>query len=125
MCFFETSPCSNGEHPTIERELFRALHECDARYLIWQQLKDGPGSYAFQRAARTDKGVSAVRQVCSIQLRLSPEQTANLKQIAEDVNEKLPEGARLLVSSFLLKIYLLRYSSTRRASCHKGLQLEE
>lgn len=119
-----TFPCRNAEFPTVERELFRALHECDGHYLTSQQLKDGPASYAFQRAARTDKGVSAVRQVCSIQFRLTPEQTTSLKQIVEDVNKKLPEGMRLFLPS-LCECTCLRYSTTWRASCYEGFQLEE
>lgn len=51
---------------TIEEELFNALFK--TKY-ITQECFDVVQNMQYQRAARTDKGVSAVRQVVSLKLR--------------------------------------------------------
>ena len=51
--------------PTIEEELLQALSKADA---IPADLKDWPSKLLFQRCARTDKGVSAARQVVSLKI---------------------------------------------------------
>lgn len=51
---------------TIEEELLKALHK---NKLINTEGFNQPQMIHFQRAARTDKGVSAVRQCCSMKLR--------------------------------------------------------
>lgn len=51
---------------TIEEDLHIALHKCKLiDDIAFNQIQN----IQFQRAARTDKGVSAVRQVCSLKLR--------------------------------------------------------
>ncbi|VEN59748.1 unnamed protein product [Callosobruchus maculatus] len=69
---------------TIEEDLFKALHKAgfinDSCYNQVQNMQ-------FQRAARTDKGVSAVRQVVSLKL---PENFDIVK-----VNKELPEQIRV------------------------------
>lgn len=52
--------------PTIEEELFKAL--LGANFMT-QQAFEQVQTIQFQRAARTDKGVSAARQVVSLKLR--------------------------------------------------------
>lgn len=51
---------------TIEAELLKALHKTK---MINDEGFNQPQMIHFQRAARTDKGVSAVRQCCSMKLR--------------------------------------------------------
>lgn len=51
---------------TIEEELFKAMHK---HKWITDESFESSQVICFQRAARTDKGVSAARQVCSIKLR--------------------------------------------------------
>lgn len=53
---------------TIEEDLCKALLKTN---LITQEAYDQMQTIHFQRAARTDKGVSAVRQVVSLKLRMS------------------------------------------------------
>ncbi|CAH2001968.1 unnamed protein product [Acanthoscelides obtectus] len=69
---------------TIEEDLFKALHKAKfINDLCYDQVQN----MQFQRAARTDKGVSAVRQVVSIKL---PE-----NMDIEQVNKELPDVIRL------------------------------
>lgn len=51
---------------TIEEELLKAFFK---NKLINEEGLNQPQMIHFQRAARTDKGVSAVRQCCSLKLR--------------------------------------------------------
>lgn len=51
---------------TIEEDLLTALLKAN---FITEEAFSTPQLIQFQRAARTDKGVSAVRQVVSIKLR--------------------------------------------------------
>uniref|UniRef100_A0A1I8P769 Pseudouridylate synthase 1 homolog n=2 Tax=Stomoxys calcitrans TaxID=35570 RepID=A0A1I8P769_STOCA len=69
---------------TIEEELFKAMLK---NKWITDESFDQAQLCMFQRAARTDKGVSAARQVCSIKL---PEDL-DIKAL----NEDLPEQIRL------------------------------
>lgn len=56
----------NPNVPTIENELFNAMLR---QKWITEENKVKPWTIAFQRGSRTDTGVSAVRQVCSLWLR--------------------------------------------------------
>lgn len=69
---------------TIEESLLSALLK--ARFITEEQFED-VREIKFQRAARTDKGVSAVRQVVSLQL---PNHVNK-----EDINEYLPKDIRV------------------------------
>ena len=51
--------------PTIEDELAQALWKAGA---IPENHRDNFGKLNFQRCARTDKGVSAARQVVSLKI---------------------------------------------------------
>ncbi|KAI8994325.1 pseudouridine synthase, partial [Gaertneriomyces semiglobifer] len=64
-------------NPNVET-IEKALHEALAK----------AGGIAFMRAARTDKGVHAIGQVCSLKLRLTP-------TIVEDLNANLPPQIRV------------------------------
>nr|CAD7260205.1 unnamed protein product [Timema shepardi] len=70
---------------TIEEELINSMLKAD---LISEEAFTTPQQMQFQRAARTDKGVSAARQVVSLKL---PE-----KAKVEEINEHLPEQIRAL-----------------------------
>lgn len=56
----------NPHSRTIEEDLIAALLKAE---LITQEAFDQIQNIQFQRAARTDKGVSAVRQIVSLKLR--------------------------------------------------------
>lgn len=58
--------CRNPKTKTIEEELFTALLKVN---YIGKDAFDQVQLIQYQRAARTDKGVSAARQVVSIKLR--------------------------------------------------------
>lgn len=57
----------NPETKTIESELFYAMKK--AGIIPEDYDESGPNLIQFQRGSRTDKGVSAVRQVVSLKLR--------------------------------------------------------
>ncbi|OXU29479.1 hypothetical protein TSAR_012937 [Trichomalopsis sarcophagae] len=69
---------------TIEEELIKAMLKAD---LITSEAFETIQNINFQRAARTDKGVSAVRQVVSLKLPEDPSK--------ESINETLPEDIRV------------------------------
>uniref|UniRef100_A0A0K0F3U0 Pseudouridylate synthase 1 homolog n=1 Tax=Strongyloides venezuelensis TaxID=75913 RepID=A0A0K0F3U0_STRVS len=74
---------------TIEGMIFNALEKCG---FITEQQKNDPYSFFFQRAARTDKAVSAVRQTCSMFLPrdLNVNVDGHLK-----MNDNLPPDIRI------------------------------
>ncbi|XP_045454485.1 tRNA pseudouridine synthase A [Melitaea cinxia] len=65
--------------PTIEEELLKALY--DAKYITEDDFKNQQNAH-FQRSSRTDKGVSAARQVVSLKLPLE----VNI----DEINSRLP-----------------------------------
>lgn len=69
---------------TIEEDLLKALLKTN---LITMENYENLGSFNFQRAARTDKGVSAARQVVSLKL---PENVCK-----KTINECLPKEIRI------------------------------
>ncbi|GFX47052.1 tRNA pseudouridine synthase A [Trichonephila clavipes] len=92
----------NSNVSTVEEELFKALLKAN---IIIQAEFDYPKLVKFQRAARTDKGVSAVRQIVSLKL--------PVKEITDElpakVNNHLPPeirivGVRRVTQSFDAKI---------------------
>lgn len=62
---------------------------------------------AWSRAARTDKGVSAMGQVVSLKMILSPD-------IVDRINQHLPPGIRVLGYSRVIGSFDARYSCDRR-----------
>lgn len=72
--------------PTIESELLKSFHQVG---LITDEEYNFPSKLHFQRAARTDKGVSAIRQIIS--LKFAKDFNAFLPQI----NELLPKQIQL------------------------------
>lgn len=77
---------------TIEEELFKAMLK---HKWVTEDMFEQAQLACFQRAARTDKGVSAARQVCSIKL---PEEL-DIKAL----NEDLPEQIRLFATERVTK----------------------
>ena len=55
----------NPGFPTIEEELLKAFLSAE---VISQQWFDNPQEMFFQRASRTDKGVSAMRMIISLKM---------------------------------------------------------
>ncbi|CDW51813.1 tRNA pseudouridine synthase A, mitochondrial [Trichuris trichiura] len=80
----------NQETPTIEYYLFDALKKLN--YITEEQARK-PSCFKFQRAARTDKGVSAARQVCSVQLPLKEDAT---DEAVTSLNHLLPDDIRIM-----------------------------
>uniref|UniRef100_A0A0N4ZJ97 Pseudouridylate synthase 1 homolog n=1 Tax=Parastrongyloides trichosuri TaxID=131310 RepID=A0A0N4ZJ97_PARTI len=78
------------DQETIEGKIFEALYKCN---LITEEQKNDPYSFYFQRAARTDKAVSAVRQTCSMFLPKDEnvEVDGHLR-----MNDHLPNDIRIL-----------------------------
>ncbi|XP_026500207.2 pseudouridylate synthase 1 homolog isoform X1 [Vanessa tameamea] len=66
--------------PTIEEDLLKALY--DAKYITEEDFNNQQNAQ-FQRSSRTDKGVSAARQVVSLKLPLE----VNI----EEINSRLPQ----------------------------------
>ena len=58
--------CRNPGYPTIEEELLKAFKEAGT---ICDEWFETPQKGHFQRASRTDKGVSAARMVISLKFR--------------------------------------------------------
>ncbi|XP_053615428.1 pseudouridylate synthase 1 homolog isoform X2 [Plodia interpunctella] len=81
---------------TIEEDLFKAL--LDAKYITEDDFKTQQ-NIQFQRSSRTDKGVSAARQVVSLKLPLEAD--------IEEINKRLPECIRI----FGLKRVTNRFNS--------------
>ncbi|CAI5452172.1 unnamed protein product [Caenorhabditis angaria] len=76
--------------PTIESHLLSAMHQAG---WITEAQKEKPFDFFFQRAARTDKAVSAARQMCGMQL---PRNDDFYKtEGAKTLNALLPEDIRV------------------------------
>ena len=71
---------------TIEEELIRAVYLSGA---ISEEMRDNLGKLKFQRCARTDKGVSAARQLVS--LKMVPEAS-----LVVTINEHLPKDIKVM-----------------------------
>ncbi|KAI5645852.1 tRNA pseudouridine synthase domain-containing protein [Phthorimaea operculella] len=69
---------------TIEEDLLKALF--DAKYITEDDFKNQQNAQ-FQRSSRTDKGVSAARQVVSLKL--------PLETSVDEINKRLPESIKV------------------------------
>ncbi|KAI1303047.1 tRNA pseudouridine synthase A [Halotydeus destructor] len=86
----------NNPFPTIEEDLLIALKK---KELIDENEYSKPQIIHLQRAARTDKGVSAARQILSVRLpRDFPERIA-------EVNKELPEKIRIIAAKKTTKYF--------------------
>ncbi|GIY60961.1 tRNA pseudouridine synthase A, partial [Caerostris darwini] len=79
----------NTNVSTVEEELFKALLKSK---IILQSEFDYPRTMNFQRAARTDKGVSAVRNIVSLKLPVNE----ICSEFPEKVNQHLPPEIRVV-----------------------------
>ncbi|RWS02539.1 tRNA pseudouridine synthase A-like protein, partial [Dinothrombium tinctorium] len=75
--------------PTIEEEILTAFYKSGA---ITKECYDRPQAAAFQKASRTDKGVSAVRQILSCKL------PPNFCELIPQINEFLPQKIRVVAA---------------------------
>ncbi|VDM59069.1 unnamed protein product [Angiostrongylus costaricensis] len=78
------------EHPTIESQLVTAMNKLG---WITDQMIDQPALFHLQRAARTDRAVSAVRQICSMELPRDDEYSVTG---ASQLNALLPKDIRVI-----------------------------
>ncbi|KAJ3125202.1 tRNA pseudouridine synthase 1 [Nowakowskiella sp. JEL0407] len=76
----------NPKAKTIESDLYKALAAANA---VSKDNADDPHKVQFMRAARTDKGVHAAGQICSLKMIVEDE------KIVEKINEKLPDQIRV------------------------------
>uniref|UniRef100_T1J0Z9 Pseudouridylate synthase 1 homolog n=1 Tax=Strigamia maritima TaxID=126957 RepID=T1J0Z9_STRMM len=74
------------ENKTIEGDLFQSLKKTEA---ILPEQYESPQYCRFQRCSRTDKGVSALRQIVSLRIRL-------IDNLVEKLNENLPQYIRVI-----------------------------
>jgi len=75
----------NPPHPTIEEELLRSFRDAGS---IAPEWLEAPQKAFFQRASRTDKGVSAARMVVSLKMLNEP-------GMVESINSHLPADIRV------------------------------
>lgn len=101
----------NKDQPTIEGTLRDALV---AAGLISHLNADAFSKVAWSRAARTDKGVSAVGQVVALRLLVPTEAEGGEAAIAALVNAQLPPGIRVLGASKVRNGFDARKSCDRR-----------
>lgn len=73
--------------PTVEADICKALLNVG---VIPQDHHDHMQKMSFQRAARTDKGVSAVSNVLSLKM------LVNVDNLVEKINEQLPPQVRVM-----------------------------
>uniref|UniRef100_V5IJH6 Putative pseudouridylate synthase n=1 Tax=Ixodes ricinus TaxID=34613 RepID=V5IJH6_IXORI len=74
---------------TIEDDLLQAMYKGD---LILKEHVDVPQAMKFQRAARTDKGVSAVRQIVSLKLPTN----LTVEEMVDKINSHLVDQIRVI-----------------------------
>ncbi|CAN8067488.1 unnamed protein product [Agarophyton chilense] len=94
---------------TIEQVLLTGFHRAG---LISDDNKNSPGKVQWMRAARTDKGVSAIVQCVSVKLEL-PNERIHDRSVINSINYHLPED---------IQVYgLLRPTGgfNARSSCHR------
>lgn len=91
---------------TIEGELLVALAKAGC---IPTELQDSPGQLHWMRAARTDKGVSAIGQVVSLQMNLDPQES-----VVQRIQQHLPDQIRVLGVQRVTKGFDARKMCDRR-----------
>ncbi|XP_069139906.1 pseudouridylate synthase 1 homolog isoform X2 [Argopecten irradians] len=72
--------------PTIEGVIVKALHDVG---VISQEDADTPQKVRFQRAARTDKGVSAAGNIVSLKM------SVHLENFLEEISQVLPQHIKV------------------------------
>lgn len=89
----------NPDVNTIEEELLKAMHK---NKFIDDDAFQVPQNIQFQRAARTDKGVSAARQCCSLKLRKWPHPLICWFPIVFFFFQKIQKSERIVTHCFLI-----------------------
>ncbi|XP_031570199.1 tRNA pseudouridine synthase A-like [Actinia tenebrosa] len=89
---------------TIEEELINALYKAKT---ITEDCKINPGKMSFQRCARTDKGVSAARQIVSLKM-------VPLKSLIPKINEYLPPEIRVFGLTKVTKAFDCKLNCSAR-----------
>lgn len=82
--------------PTIESELLKSFLEAG---MINEKEYDNPSLMRFQRAARTDKGVSAIKQIISLSI------ANDIAEYLPKVNELLPPHIRMFAAKKTTKYF--------------------
>ncbi len=82
---------------TVESKLLDAMVKTG---LITPELAKKPIDFNFQRAARTDRAVSAVRQCCSMWLEMDKD--ANIDALPALINTEMPDDIRVMGAFFPL-----------------------
>ncbi|VDP02533.1 unnamed protein product [Heligmosomoides polygyrus] len=103
---FEKCTIQKGQ-PTIEGHLIGAMNKLG---WITDEMKDQPGLFHFQRAARTDKAVSAVRQICGMEL---PKNDEYVVTGPNELNALLPKDIRVIGELTFLSRYISGFSMRR------------
>jgi len=87
----------NPPHPTIEEELLKALRSSGA---IAPEWFDRPQQAYFQRASRTDKGVSAIKMIVSLRMALEEDSNgiigSGTAKTIENIQKYLPDNPRTI-----------------------------
>jgi len=87
----------NPPHPTIEEELLKALRSSGAIAPDWF---DRPQQAYFQRASRTDKGVSAIKMIVSLRMALEEDVNgivgSGTAKTIENIQKYLPDNPRTI-----------------------------
>lgn len=87
----------NPPHPTIEEELLKALRSSGAIAPDWF---DRPQQAYFQRASRTDKGVSAIKMIVSLRMALEDDSNgiagSGTAKTIENIQKYLPDNPRTI-----------------------------
>eukprot|EP00339_Tiarina_fusa_P005148 CAMPEP_0117000322 /NCGR_PEP_ID=MMETSP0472-20121206/2704_1 /TAXON_ID=693140 ORGANISM="Tiarina fusus, Strain LIS" /NCGR_SAMPLE_ID=MMETSP0472 /ASSEMBLY_ACC=CAM_ASM_000603 /LENGTH=479 /DNA_ID=CAMNT_0004699979 /DNA_START=230 /DNA_END=1670 /DNA_ORIENTATION=+ len=86
---FQANPNQRTIQAVVELALYRAG-------LIGKFNFGQPNKYSYSMSARTDKGVHACAQVCSLKVQLLDTDVDNLEGVRQRVDERLPEEIRLL-----------------------------
>lgn len=84
------------EYPTIEQELLKAFHKSG---LITEEEYNTPNLMHFQRAARTDKGVSAIKQIISMNA------SKDVNTLTTEINQILPPQIRVFSAKRTTKYF--------------------
>ncbi|UXI20133.1 BCL-6 corepressor [Sarcoptes scabiei] len=95
--------------PTIENELLKSFWKAE---LITENEYNTPSLLRFQRAARTDKNVSALRQIISLNLPM------NADSYLKKINENLPKKIRVFGLKKATKYFDCKNFCDARTYCY-------
>jgi len=102
----------NKELPTIERQLRDAIAATGG--IAPANVGDDFSKFGWSRAARTDRGVSAVGQVVSLRLLMPAGADEEAADAAASINAALPPAIRILGSARVVSGFDARKTCDRR-----------